>query len=185
MHKNVGTTDAIIRITGGLVGLAYGIGKMSRRPYNAPWLLMALSAMKVAEGVTRHCPMYRAMGINTRSEKGMQNIWDQAKGKGVQMVMKQVTNKMNSRKNEETQTNSSTQQMQQSTPSVKQEGSYRSKSHRLSAEDELLEKAARDFVTLRSEDNELQSREMESAASREKSQSEQYSSDEHRYPTYS
>lgn len=181
MHKNVGTADALIRITGGLLGLAYGIGKMSRRPYNTPWLLMAFSAMKVAEGVTRTCPMYSAMGISTRSEKGMQNIWDQAKGKGVQMVMSQVARTMNSRKNEETQASGP---QQQNTASVKEESTYQSGGHRLSPEDELLEKAARDFVSFRSKDKELKNIEA-GAASPEKSQFEQYSSDEHRYPTYS
>ncbi|MGW9129028.1 YgaP family membrane protein, partial [Paenibacillus chitinolyticus] len=94
MHKNVGTTDAMIRITGGLLGLAYGVGKMSRRPYNTPWLLLAFSAMKVAEGVTRVCPMYSAMGVNTVKANGMQNIMDKAKQKGIQAVMNQVTRSM-------------------------------------------------------------------------------------------
>ncbi len=67
MRKNVGTVDASIRITIGLLGLAYGIGRMSRRPHRTPWLLMTMSAMKVAEGVTRFCPMLYSMGINTRT----------------------------------------------------------------------------------------------------------------------
>ncbi|MED4585347.1 DUF2892 domain-containing protein [Brevibacillus choshinensis] len=178
MHKNVGTTDALIRITGGLLGLAYGIGKMSRRPYNAPWLLMTFSAMKVAEGVTRNCLMYRALGINTRSEKGMQNIMDQAKSKGVQMVMKQVARTMNARKDESTQASSSPQQ--HSATSARQESSSHSRGHRLSAEDEQLEKAAREFVSFRSED-----KESKNTTSQVKSQSESYSQEEHRYPTYS
>lgn len=91
MQKNVGTTDAIIRMTGGLLGLAYGIGKMSRRPHNAPWLLMAFSAMKVAEGATRFCPMYKALGINTIKANGMSGMMDQMKQKGIQTVMNQVT----------------------------------------------------------------------------------------------
>jgi hypothetical protein len=79
MRKNVGTIDATVRITLGLLGLAYGIGKMSRRPYRAPWLLMSLSAMKIAEGFTRFCPMLYAMGVNTRKENGMENMWGQTK----------------------------------------------------------------------------------------------------------
>lgn len=174
MHKNVGTTDALIRITGGLLGLAYGIGRMSRRPYNAPWLLMTFSAMKVAEGVTRNCLMYRALGINTRSEKGMQNIMDQAKTKGMQMVMKQVARTMNTRKDESTQASNSPQQ--HSASPERQDTPSKSRGHRLSAEDEQLEKAAREFVSYRSEDQESKST---------KSQSESYSQEEHRYPTYS
>lgn len=67
MRKNVGTIDATIRITLGLIGLAYGIGKMSRRG-RTPWMLLGLSAMKVAEGVTRYCPMSDLIGINTRDD---------------------------------------------------------------------------------------------------------------------
>ncbi|MGD8191807.1 YgaP family membrane protein [Brevibacillus ginsengisoli] len=72
MQKNVGTIDASIRITLGLLGLAYGIGKMSRRPHRTPWLLMTMSAMKVAEGVTGFCPMLYGMGVETRTEQGME-----------------------------------------------------------------------------------------------------------------
>ncbi|RNB78684.1 DUF2892 domain-containing protein [Brevibacillus nitrificans] len=192
MHKNIGTTDAIIRITGGLLGLAYGIGKMSRRPYNAPWLLMAFSAMKVAEGVTRHCMMYRAMGISTRSDKGMRGMQDmiaQAKGKGFQMVMGQVARTLNARKNVETQASSTENSKASTAPSTKQNHAG-SNGPRLSPEDEILEKAAREFVSFRSEDQESKATSASasstsSSSTTEKSQSEQYSHDEHRYPTYS
>ncbi len=72
MRKNVGTIDATIRITMGLLGLAYGIGKMSQRRGRTPWFLMAMSAMKVAEGTTRYCPMLGAFGLNTRKGMGAQ-----------------------------------------------------------------------------------------------------------------
>lgn len=192
MHKNVGTTDAIIRITGGLLGLAYGIGKMSRRPYNAPWLLMAFSAMKVAEGATRHCMMYRALGISTGSEKGMRGMQDmiaQAKGKGFQMVMGQVARTLNARKNVETKASSTESSKASSAPSMKQNHAG---GHRLSPEDELMEKAAREFVSFRSEDKESKATSASASntsssteSTTEKSQSEHYSHDEHRYPTYS
>jgi hypothetical protein len=192
MHKNVGTTDAIIRITGGLLGLAYGIGKMSRRPYNAPWLLMAFSAMKVAEGVTRHCMMYRALGISTGSEKGMRGMQDmiaQAKGKGFQMVMGQVARTLNARKNVETKASSTESSKASSAPSMKQNHAG---GHRLSPEDELMEKAAREIVSFRSEDKESKATSASASntsssteSTTEKSQSEHYSHDEHRYPTYS
>ncbi|MFM1654328.1 DUF2892 domain-containing protein [Brevibacillus sp. B_LB10_24] len=72
MQKNVGTLDAYLRIMFGILGLAYGVGRMARRPHRTPWILMMLSAMKVAEGVTRYCPMLKAMGINTRQMRQMQ-----------------------------------------------------------------------------------------------------------------
>lgn len=71
MQKNVGTVDATIRITLGLLGLAYGVGKMTRRPHRTPWLLMTMSAMKVAEGVTRFCPMLYSAKMNTLTEEGI------------------------------------------------------------------------------------------------------------------
>ncbi|MGO0059042.1 YgaP family membrane protein [Brevibacillus fluminis] len=76
MQKNVGTIDAVIRITFGLLGLAYGAGKMSRRPYRTPGLLMFLSAMKVAEGVTGFCPLLKMMGASTRKEDVLRMMVD-------------------------------------------------------------------------------------------------------------
>ncbi|GAA4725567.1 YgaP family membrane protein [Brevibacillus fulvus] len=85
MKKNIGTIDASLRITVGLLGLAYGIGKMNRRPYRTPWLLMTLSAMKVAEGFTRFCPMLYAMGTNTKNEKQMGDFITNMVAKGDMM----------------------------------------------------------------------------------------------------
>ncbi|MGE5702693.1 MAG: DUF2892 domain-containing protein [Clostridia bacterium] len=76
MKKNVGKIDALIRITVGLSGLAYAAGKMSRRPYRTPGLLMFLSAMKVAEGITRYCPVLSLFGISTRQEDMISMLMD-------------------------------------------------------------------------------------------------------------
>jgi Protein of unknown function (DUF2892) len=58
MQKNVSPWDAILRITFGLVGLAWSTSTMIRHPLRGfPWLVAILSAMKVAEGVTRYCPI--------------------------------------------------------------------------------------------------------------------------------
>ena len=160
MHKNVGTTDAMIRITGGLLGLAYGVGKMSRRPYNTPWLLLAFSAMKVAEGVTRVCPMYSAMGVNTVKANGMQNIMDKAKQKGIQAVMNQVTRSMSmtgstdkapsqDKKNQSATAQSSTTN---TTSATTASGNDFSRKSQLTAEDEQLERAAREFISYRSQE---------------------------------
>jgi len=160
MHKNVGTTDAMIRITGGLLGLAYGVGKMSRRPYNTPWLLLAFSAMKVAEGVTRVCPMYSAMGVNTIKANGMQNIMDKAKQKGIQAVMNQVTRSMSmtgstdkvpsqDKKNQSATAQSSTTN---TTSATTASGNDFSRKSQLTAEDEHLERAAREFISYRSQE---------------------------------
>jgi hypothetical protein len=86
MQKNVGTVDAIVRITLGLLGLAYGIGRMGRRPYRTPWFLMVMSAMKVAEGMTRFCPMLYALGVNTRNQAGMQMTMGKMKEAGAKAI---------------------------------------------------------------------------------------------------
>jgi hypothetical protein len=58
MNKNIGTIDALMRITIGLTGVAWGTSRMLRRPNSStPLLLTMASAMKVAEGVTRFCPL--------------------------------------------------------------------------------------------------------------------------------
>lgn len=162
MHKNVGTTDAMIRITGGLLGLAYGVGKMSRRPYNTPWLLLAFSAMKVAEGVTRVCPMYSAMGVNTIKANGMQNIMDKAKQKGIQAVMNQVTRSMsmmgstNKAQSQDKKNQSATAQSSadtyNTTSATTASGNDFFRKPQLTSEDEQLERAAREFISYRSQE---------------------------------
>ncbi len=58
MNKNVGTLDALMRITCGLTGLVWSISRMCKRPHAYfPLLVAMISAMKVAEGVTRFCPL--------------------------------------------------------------------------------------------------------------------------------
>lgn len=66
MKKNVGTWDAIMRITIGLAGLAWSTARMVRHPYRGfPLLVAMLSGMKVAEGITRFCPMLHLLGTRT------------------------------------------------------------------------------------------------------------------------
>ncbi|SHF17492.1 Protein of unknown function [Seinonella peptonophila] len=65
MKKNVGRCDAMLRITLGLMGLAYCIARTNRRR-RFPWTTAFLSAMKVAEGIMRYCPMLALFGKNTK-----------------------------------------------------------------------------------------------------------------------
>ena len=58
MDKNVGKLDSYIRLSAGSFLLAYGASKKS------PWL-MAMGSCKVAEGITRWCPMFKMLGIST------------------------------------------------------------------------------------------------------------------------
>jgi len=165
MRKNVGTTDAMIRITAGLLGLAYGVGRMSKRPHRTPWLLMSLSAMKVAEGVTRFCPMYAAIGMNSTGEKSKSgNLMDRIKKSSIQAVMNQVTGGSNRTESNVNETTAA--QMTHREPE-------------LTAEDRKIEEAVRDFV------NESSDAKSAVAGTDRKNRSDHYSHDEHRYPTYS
>lgn len=66
MQKNVGLCDAICRITFGLAGLAYSIAKVRNNRFQRfPWMLALCSAMKVAEGILRYCPVLAMLGKNT------------------------------------------------------------------------------------------------------------------------
>lgn len=66
MQKNVGTIDAIMRITCGLAGLAWATSRMVRYPRRGmPCAVAMLCAMRVAEGITRFCPILKLMGTNT------------------------------------------------------------------------------------------------------------------------
>ncbi|KAF0198088.1 MAG: Uncharacterized protein FD169_151 [Bacillota bacterium] len=58
MRQNVGQLDAYIRISGGLTLLGWGLSKKSMPA-------IAAGSMKVAEGVTRCCPMLYLLGLDT------------------------------------------------------------------------------------------------------------------------
>lgn len=66
MQKNVGTLDAMFRITLGLFGLAWSVSQAANHPRRKmPKFIAFLSAMKAAEGMTRFCPGLALLGINT------------------------------------------------------------------------------------------------------------------------
>jgi hypothetical protein len=70
LKKNVGDIDAFLRITLGFAGLAWSISKMSRNRYDqsAP-VATLLSAMKIAEGIVRFCPLSALLGISTTNNR--------------------------------------------------------------------------------------------------------------------
>jgi hypothetical protein len=77
MKKNVNTVDAIVRITVGLTGVAWGTARMVHQPHRSfPMVVTMLSAMKVAEGVTRFCPMLAL--FNTSSREVAEDVADMA-----------------------------------------------------------------------------------------------------------
>ncbi|WP_421617126.1 YgaP family membrane protein [Brevibacillus sp. TJ4] len=161
MRKNVGTTDAMIRMTVGILGLAYGVGQMSRRPHKTPWLLLGLSAMKVAEGATRFCPMYAALGLDSHSEKDRMRMMEKLKDAGMQAV-KMAQMPMASK-----QKNAAQQHQSSSAESRPQKADSQAK---LTDEDKLIEQSVREFVSM--EEGETHGHTA-------------YRNSEYRYPTYS
>jgi len=58
LKPNIGTLNALIRITCGFTLLGWGTAALVRRPQrNYPLFSMFMGAMKVAEGITRFCPI--------------------------------------------------------------------------------------------------------------------------------
>lgn len=58
MKPNIGTVNAIVRMTFGFTILAWATAKMVKRPWRDSYFWVALMAgMKIAEGITRFCPL--------------------------------------------------------------------------------------------------------------------------------
>nr|WP_245350018.1 DUF2892 domain-containing protein [Cytobacillus eiseniae] len=58
MKPNIGTINALIRITCGLTILACSTAKLAKKPWRESYIILAiLGAMKVAEGIVRFCPI--------------------------------------------------------------------------------------------------------------------------------
>ncbi|ARK28710.1 YgaP family membrane protein [Halalkalibacter krulwichiae] len=65
MKPNIGRVDALCRITMGFTILACSTAKLVRKPDQGMLLLYAMcGGMKVAEGITRFCPLVYAAEQN-------------------------------------------------------------------------------------------------------------------------
>lgn len=84
IQKNVDTLDALLRITMGLTGVAWGTAEMiKRRNRTMPLLMTMCSAMKVAEGITRYCPVLDLMGKNSKGlMENSRTLMENMKGGG-------------------------------------------------------------------------------------------------------
>lgn len=57
-RQNIGILNAMIRITCGLTFLSYSTVRMIHFPWRGgSFWMMVMAAMKVAEGITRFCPV--------------------------------------------------------------------------------------------------------------------------------
>ena len=77
MHKNVGELDAYCRIAGGLTLLGIGIMSSSK-------MISFLGSMKVAEGVTRFCPMLYFLDKDSFD-------WDKKLERKIEVMVETVT----------------------------------------------------------------------------------------------
>jgi hypothetical protein len=57
MKPNIGTANALIRITIGLTMVGYAAARMGRKSGENHIMMMMMGSMKVAEGITKYCPM--------------------------------------------------------------------------------------------------------------------------------
>lgn len=58
MRPNIGLINALIRIALGITAVSWATAKLAKRPYlTAPLIVSFLGAMKIAEGITRFCPL--------------------------------------------------------------------------------------------------------------------------------
>lgn len=58
MKQNIGTVNSMVRIAGGLTLLAWSIAKMAKEKTTGAQLFVSMmGAQKVAEGMTRYCPL--------------------------------------------------------------------------------------------------------------------------------
>lgn len=58
MKSNIGTVNAMVRITAGLTLLAWSTGEMAKGKSPALHIFCsAMGAQKVAEGITYYCPL--------------------------------------------------------------------------------------------------------------------------------
>ncbi|PKR76682.1 DUF2892 domain-containing protein [Halalkalibacillus sediminis] len=66
--QNIGTINALVRITCGLFFLTYGAVRLTKRPWNQSyWVVIIASAMKIAEGIVRYCPVTDVWQSQTKS----------------------------------------------------------------------------------------------------------------------
>ncbi|MFS0574072.1 DUF2892 domain-containing protein [Sporosarcina sp. 179-K 3D1 HS] len=67
MKHNIGTVNALLRITGGLTLLAWSTANMAwEKPSGKQIFWSMVGAMKVAEGMTRYCPMIDMLGLEQK-----------------------------------------------------------------------------------------------------------------------
>lgn len=78
MKPNIGIINSMVRITAGLSMLTYLTIRGSRNHHSSVHpLLIALSALKVAEGIVRFCPLTAVYEDMAYEKDGKEESWQQ------------------------------------------------------------------------------------------------------------
>ncbi|MBN9654846.1 DUF2892 domain-containing protein [Halobacillus sp. GSS1] len=78
MKPNIGIINSMVRITAGLSMLTYLTIRGSRRECDSSHpLLIMLSALKVAEGIVRFCPLTAVYEEMATEKDGIEQSWQQ------------------------------------------------------------------------------------------------------------
>ncbi|MFZ4453485.1 YgaP family membrane protein [Salibacterium aidingense] len=78
MRPNIGIVNALLRITCGLTLICWANARASRMRWNGGnhLLCTVLGAMKVAEGITRFCPMTKGIQAMVNEQHHAENTPD-------------------------------------------------------------------------------------------------------------
>ncbi|WP_100406202.1 YgaP family membrane protein [Bacillus solitudinis] len=73
MQPNIGRLNALLRISCGFCLLAWATARMVRKPLQSlPMIATIMGGMKVAEGITRFCPMvfvFQSLTVGSNNEE--------------------------------------------------------------------------------------------------------------------
>lgn len=65
---NIGEIEQGLSLFGGLALGWYGLQRRGRWPRPLTWTLLSFGGLLIARGLTAHCALYRALGLDTRAE---------------------------------------------------------------------------------------------------------------------
>jgi len=73
MKRNVGELDRNMRLAGGAAALGLGLfGPLGRR---GRIIALSIGGMQLITGLTRYCPVSRALHVNTCRPRRLQSAW--------------------------------------------------------------------------------------------------------------
>ncbi|MBH0231452.1 DUF2892 domain-containing protein [Halobacillus yeomjeoni] len=79
MKSNIGTINAMLRITAGLSMLTFATIRAAKRGEDSSMhpVMVVIGALKVAEGITRYCPLTAVCEDLMYESDGKEEDWEQ------------------------------------------------------------------------------------------------------------